>query len=54
MNDIGSKFIFKITLVGDGRVGKTSLIRKFKRGSFQKEYIKKIGAQFSIYDKELK
>ncbi|MFX0036669.1 MAG: Rab family GTPase [Candidatus Hermodarchaeota archaeon] len=53
MNDIGSKFIFKITLVGDGRVGKTSLIKKFTRGSFQKDYIKTIGAQFSIYDKEI-
>ena len=47
------KFNFKITIVGDGWVGKTSLIQKFTKGSFQKEYIKTIGAQFSIYDKEI-
>jgi len=47
------KFNFKITIVGDGRVGKTSLIQKFTKGSFQKDYIKTIGAQFSVYDKEI-
>ncbi len=44
-----SKFKFKITVIGDGFVGKTSLIRKFTQGSFQEEYIKTIGAQFSEY-----
>ncbi|MFX0105178.1 MAG: Rab family GTPase [Candidatus Hodarchaeota archaeon] len=53
MNDSASKFTFKVTVVGDGKVGKTSLIRKFTQGSFQKEYIKTIGAQFSVYDKEI-
>jgi len=53
MKNSGLKFNFKITIVGDGRVGKTSLIQKFTKGSFQKEYIKTIGAQFSIYDKEI-
>ncbi|MFW9942981.1 MAG: Rab family GTPase [Candidatus Thorarchaeota archaeon] len=52
MND-SQKFSFKITIIGDGSVGKTSLIKKFTHGSFQKEYIKTIGAQFSRYDVEI-
>ena len=51
MNDIEYKFTYKISVIGDGRVGKTSLIKKFTKGSFQKDYIKTIGAQFSIFDK---
>ncbi len=47
------KFGFKITVIGNGSVGKTSLIKKFTKGSFQKEYIKTIGAQFSEYDVEI-
>ena len=47
------KFGFKITIIGDGSVGKTSLIKKFTQGSFQKEYIKTIGAQFSEFDAEI-
>ena len=52
MND-SQKFGFKITIIGDGSVGKTSLIKKFTQGSFQKEYIKTIGAQFSEYNAEI-
>jgi small GTP-binding protein len=44
-----SKFKHKITVIGDGFVGKTSLISKFTQGGFQEEYIKTIGAQFSEY-----
>ncbi len=44
-----SKFKIKITVIGDGFVGKTSLISKFTQGNFQEEYIKTIGAQFSEY-----
>ena len=53
MKSSGAKFRFKVTVIGDGRVGKTSLIKKFTHGSFQKDYIKTIGAQFSVYDKEI-
>ncbi|MFX1321773.1 MAG: GTP-binding protein [Promethearchaeota archaeon] len=49
----GDRWSFKITVVGDGQVGKTSLIQKFTKGSFQEEYIKTIGAQFSIYEMEI-
>jgi Ras-related protein Rab-23 len=53
-NDDASKgFVFKITVIGDGAVGKTSLIKKYTKGSFEKDYIKTIGAQFSKYDEEI-
>jgi len=48
-----SKFKFKITVIGDGFVGKTTLIKKFTHGSFQKEYIKTVGAQFSKFEEEI-
>jgi Ras-related protein Rab-23 len=47
------EFEFKISIIGDGGVGKTSLIKKFTKGTFEKDYIKTIGAQFSRYDKEI-
>ncbi|MHA2394097.1 MAG: Rab family GTPase [Promethearchaeota archaeon] len=53
MNETSKKFSFKIAIVGDGMVGKTSLIKKFTKGSFRHEYIKTIGAQFSVFDKEI-
>ena len=53
MNETGRRFRFKITVIGDGRVGKTSLIKKFTQGSFKKDYVKTIGAQFSVYDKKI-
>ncbi|MBY8982012.1 MAG: GTP-binding protein [Candidatus Lokiarchaeota archaeon] len=46
-------YVFKITVIGDGAVGKTSLIKKYTKGSFQKDYIKTLGAQFSKYDEEI-
>jgi len=48
---MNEKFRFKVCIIGDGRVGKTSLIKKFTQGSFRKDYVKTIGAQFSFYDK---
>ena len=51
MNDTKVRFVFKITVIGDGEVGKTSLIKKFTKGSFKEDYIKTIGAQFSKYNK---
>ncbi len=46
-------YVFKITVIGDGAVGKTSLIKKYTQGSFQKDYIKTLGAQFSKYDEDI-
>jgi len=53
MHNSSEKYTFKITVVGDGQVGKTSLIQKFTEGNFQEEYIKTIGAQFSVYEMEI-
>jgi len=43
-------FGFKITVIGEPAVGKTSLIKKYTQGSFQKEYISTLGTQFSKYE----
>ena len=53
MSNSGKKLRFKITVIGDGRVGKTSLIKKFTRGTFETDYVETIGAQFSKFDKEI-
>ena len=51
--DTGRKFRYKVAVIGDGRVGKTSLIKRYTEGSFKKEYIKTLGAQFYTYDKKI-
>ncbi len=53
MSEEIKKFKFKITVVGDGAVGKTSLIQKFTNETFETEYIKTIGAQFSVFPKKI-
>ena len=53
MSETNKKFRFKITVIGDGAVGKTSLIQKFTNDTFETEYIKTIGAQFSVFDKKI-
>ena len=51
MKDIN--YVFKVVVVGNGRVGKTTLIKMFTQSSFEKEYIKTIGAQLSSYITEI-
>jgi small GTP-binding protein len=53
MNTSGKKLRYKITVIGDGRVGKTSLISKYTFGAFDTDYVETIGAQFSKFDKEI-
>ena len=40
-------FKFKVVLIGDGAVGKSSLRRRFMGETFEKQYIMTIGADFS-------
>ena len=47
------QFRFKISVIGDGQVGKTTLIKKFTKGSFEQDYVKTIGAQFSKFEREI-
>ena len=53
MSNSRKKLRYKITVVGDGRVGKTSLISKYTLGAFDTNYVETIGAQFSKFDKEI-
>ncbi|MFX0096261.1 MAG: M20/M25/M40 family metallo-hydrolase [Candidatus Hodarchaeota archaeon] len=43
-----AKYMFKIITVGDGMVGKTSLILRFTENTFKETYKKTIGADFAI------
>lgn len=47
------KYRFKIAVIGDSRVGKTSLMKKFTRGDFSKDHSKTTGANFSTFEKEI-
>ena len=49
-NDDERGFVFKIAVIGDGAVGKTSLIKKYTRGEFNEQYIMTLGAQFTEHD----
>ncbi|MFX1501867.1 MAG: Rab family GTPase [Promethearchaeota archaeon] len=53
MSNSGKKLKFKITVIGDGRVGKTSLIKKFTLGTFETDYVETIGAQFSKFERQI-
>lgn len=50
---VKKKFKIKVTVIGDGSVGKTSLIQKFTQGIFKTDYIKTIGAQLTNYETEI-
>ena len=50
---VKKKLKIKVTVIGDGSVGKTSLIQKFTQGTFQTDYIKTIGAQLTKYKTEI-
>lgn len=43
----GHKWIFKVIVVGDAAVGKTSLMFRFVHGTFKKDYLMTIGVNFS-------
>ncbi len=47
------EFVFKITILGDAAVGKTSLISQFVEGSFQEDYKPTLGANIVRKDVNL-
>jgi len=49
MSDDERGLVYKVTVIGDGAVGKTSLIKKFTKGEFNEQYIMTMGAQFTQY-----
>jgi small GTP-binding protein len=53
MSMVDEEYKFKITVVGDPAVGKTTLVKKYTTGSFQKDYISTLGAQFSNYEEKI-
>ncbi len=52
MGEDGRGFVFKICVVGNGAVGKTSLIQRYTEGEFNEEYIMTLGAQFTKHETE--
>ena len=52
-NSLEREFVFKITILGDAAVGKTSLINQFIEGSFQDDYKPTLGANIIRKDVNL-
>ncbi|MHA2027969.1 MAG: Rab family GTPase [Candidatus Kariarchaeaceae archaeon] len=48
------EFTFKILLIGDGRVGKTSLVNRFVKNTFTKSYLHTIGMEPSFRNVNIK
>lgn len=53
MLKIEQKLAYKVCVFGDGGVGKTTLIRRFATGIFEKDIKMTIGADFSVKNVEL-
>ncbi len=53
VESVKKKLKIKVTVIGDGSVGKTSLIQKFTQGTFKTDYSKTIGAQLTKYKTEI-
>ena len=49
----GQKFRFKISVIGDSQVGKTSLMEKFTKSTFDKDYGKTFGVKVSMFDSDI-
>ena len=41
---------FKLVLVGDGGVGKTTFVKRHKTGEFEKKYVATVGAEVHKMD----
>ncbi|MBS7287283.1 MAG: GTP-binding protein [Candidatus Freyarchaeota archaeon] len=49
----GYTFLFKVVIVGDGGVGKTSITRRFSEGIFQESYKMTVGVDFAVKNIEV-
>jgi small GTP-binding protein len=47
------RYSFKVLVIGDSQVGKTTLMKKFTEGTFEKSYLKTVGAQFSKFKRKI-
>ena len=47
-----SEFVFKITLIGDGAVGKTSIRNRYMGHGFKESHLMTLGADFSVIEKQ--
>ncbi|MHA1770129.1 MAG: GTP-binding protein [Candidatus Thorarchaeota archaeon] len=41
-------FLFKVMIIGEGAVGKTTLVNRYVTGSFERDYKTTIGSQFAV------
>ncbi|MHA1408099.1 MAG: GTP-binding protein [Candidatus Heimdallarchaeaceae archaeon] len=48
-----AEYVFKITLIGDGAVGKTSIRNRFMGHGFSSSHLMTLGADFSVIDKQI-
>jgi small GTP-binding protein len=50
---LSDAFKFKIVVVGNAAVGKTSLIKRYTTDTFQKDYISTLGMHFSKFEEDV-
>jgi small GTP-binding protein len=50
----GSRYMFKVSMIGDYAVGKTSLIKRFMTDSFDEDYKATLGAAISTFKTSVK
>jgi Ras-related protein Rab-1A len=48
MNNIGHDYLYKLLLIGDSGVGKSSILNRFTENYFHENYISTIGVDFKI------
>jgi len=48
-----AEFVYKITLIGDGAVGKTSIRNRYMGHGFSSSHLMTLGADFAVVEKEV-